>query len=864
MTTSSASPTLSPSTASPSSLNGAGGNSNSSGSGNGNGNGNGSANANTSASNGSGNAGGFGSGLDDIHFMLQSAACTISCAVGSVITNGSVTAASATVSANPQSTGTSFGSLSLSGQQKAFTPDPEYCCEVQTSGPISLNIYLSQNSTTRPLKCDLRMTTMEVLQMALRELGKKLVEQDCNIFRLFLKPVGHQGTLSDPYWLPEDAPLWMFRFGPQDLVEVKKKPHDNSMDDSIILKVFIPEQRACSTLKLSPTFTVASVAQTVNEFPWKSIDVQYFPITTKHLQYYGLYHKTSQGWVLLEEDVTLAAAKLSSPSIVSLKRKKVLGLKYDHATGPIEATVMSRVLGKNKNQLKLSVSLDQSSGELMCSLIKFSDTMCPNLNWTMAQEETKKTTTKPGITVKGLRKLPSIQGLHKPSAEPSVGNPPTRQAPSPSSVELDYEDAIMAAIDSPSQEFQLCLCGKVLDVTDDMAAQSYNRGDVFSLRMGKNALHFRINYFPAMELSQNQTAIQTGIELEGEFIVLESVKDVRHIFVSPPATQISTPVIVMGYIYISNYQLVFRSYKNTQKDELKIPLASITRVDKFGGKTGALDKYYIDITCKDSKSCVRFGFPKKGTARRSVVTTLNEYAFNKPLFAFSHCTSPDKIGWSIYDPEKEYQRMGVPGQSGWKLTQLNQDFHLCNTYPKLLAVPEEASEEIIRETAAFRSRGRLPVLSWRNATGVCICRSSQPCVGLKGNRSMQDEEYVRLMMKTNTKNPNFLYILDSRPRANAIGNRAIGGGYEDTGPMSGYPHCKLEFEEIVNIHAVRESYQKLRDLCSPATVEDGLWYPMLEQTHWMDIMKTILSSVAKTVHTIEKLQLSVLLHCSDG
>lgn len=54
---------------------------------------------------------------------------------------------------------------------------------------------------------------------------------------------------------------------------------------------------------------------------------------------------------------------------------------------------------------------------------------------------------------------------------------------------------------------------------------------------------------------------------------------------------------------------------------MKIPLSSISKVEKFGGKTGALDKYFMDITCKDNRT-VRLGFPKKSNSRRNVVKKL--------------------------------------------------------------------------------------------------------------------------------------------------------------------------------------------------------------------------------------------------
>jgi hypothetical protein len=39
-----------------------------------------------------------------------------------------------------------------------------------------------------------------------------------------------------------------------------------------------------------------------------------------------------------------------------------------------------------------------------------------------------------------------------------------------------------------------------------------------------------------------------------------------------------------------------------------------------------------------------------------------------------------------------------------------------------------------------------------------------------------------------------LYVLDCRPKVNAMGNRAKGAGYEDT--TTSYPNCILEFLDI--------------------------------------------------------------------
>lgn len=112
--------------------------------------------------------------------------------------------------------------------------------------------------------------------------------------------------------------------------------------------------------------------------------------------------------------------------------------------------------------------------------------------------------------------------------------------------------------------------------------------------------------------------------------------------------------------------------------------------------------------------------------------------------------------------------------------------------------------------AKFRSRGRLPVLSWYNRRkGNAICRSAQPNVGLAGNVSRDDQELLAAMRQTST-NATELIIFDARSRLAAEGNRVRGHGTED--PMYGYTQCRLNFLGIENIHAMRSSVDKLRDV----------------------------------------------------
>ena len=62
--------------------------------------------------------------------------------------------------------------------------------------------------------------------------------------------------------------------------------------------------------------------------------------------------------------------------------------------------------------------------------------------------------------------------------------------------------------------------------------------------------------------------------------------------------------------------------------------------------------------------------------------------------------------------------------SAWTLTDINESYEVCDTYPPLLAVPAAASTAVLVGCSRFRSKGRLPVLSYRhhNQVGLSAAR----------------------------------------------------------------------------------------------------------------------------------------------
>ncbi|KAJ8526196.1 hypothetical protein ON010_g14983 [Phytophthora cinnamomi] len=139
-------------------------------------------------------------------------------------------------------------------------------------------------------------------------------------------------------------------------------------------------------------------------------------------------------------------------------------------------------------------------------------------------------------------------------------------------------------------------------------------------------------------------------------------------------------------------------------------------------------------------------------------------------------------GWMVYDAEAEFQRMGLLSSTNrWRLSYINDQYELCPTYPSILAVPASVSDSVLTVASKFRSKGRIPVLSWRDRhTGAVICRSSQPLVGLGQKQCDKDVFLIQAIAATNPSSTK-LVIIDARPWKNAVAQKTVGrAGYELT------------------------------------------------------------------------------------
>ncbi|KAL8751048.1 MAG: hypothetical protein Q9199_006678 [Rusavskia elegans] len=336
----------------------------------------------------------------------------------------------------------------------------------------------------------------------------------------------------------------------------------------------------------------------------------------------------------------------------------------------------------------------------------------------------------------------------------------------------------------------------------------------------------------------------------------------------------------------------------------------------------------IRLRCRDfSFVCFCFSDEKKA---RDVYDSIKAWTCKlgkvDKLYAFTYQPqAPEKEinGWDLYDARREWKRQGISekdSDKGWRISKINTDYAFSPTYPALLAVPSAISDNTLNYAGRYRSRVRLPVLTYLHPVNNCsITRSSQPLVGVRGNRSIQDEKLLLAIFSTSHSNqpppnpssrprsrqspqssssgsptqdvpPNVpdpetledqmisrtasdegprVYgaqqhnlIVDARPTVNALAMQAVGLGSEN---MDNYRFATKAYLGIDNIHVMRDSLNKIIE-----TLKESDVTPMppnreaLAKSGWLKHIAGILDGASLIARQVALQHSHVLIHCSDG
>ncbi|KAF4123253.1 myotubularin-related protein 6/7/8 [Geosmithia morbida] len=394
--------------------------------------------------------------------------------------------------------------------------------------------------------------------------------------------------------------------------------------------------------------------------------------------------------------------------------------------------------------------------------------------------------------------------------------------------------------------------------------------------------------------------------------------------------------ITLGTLRLTDFHLVFCApAPNSQNDpsqrprtrEKWIPYPIISNCTFRPVHPASRQLPAIRIRCRDF-SFVTFNIPDGDAAREvfdfikartcKLGTVEKLYAFNhKPL---KHEKEVD--GWHLYDPKAEFRRQGISEKlpdRGWRITTINNDYSFCDTYPAFLVVPSKISDNVLKYAREFRSRNRVPVLSYIHPVNNCtITRCSQPLSGITRKANVQDEKLVAasfsasvrgssqdntpvtsqqdvpegdvspagldlseterledelisksMVMYDEATGKRLVYgaqqtnlIVDARPTINAIMNQVQGMGSEN---MDKYNFASKIFLNIGNIHVMRSSLSKVVDALKDADLSP---LPpnreLLQQSNWLKHVHDVLDGSAIIVRQIGIQHSHVLIHCSDG
>jgi hypothetical protein len=213
-----------------------------------------------------------------------------------------------------------------------------------------------------------------------------------------------------------------------------------------------------------------------------------------------------------------------------------------------------------------------------------------------------------------------------------------------------------------------------------------------------------------------------------------------------------------GVLTITNYRLCFAPLRySTERlsrhhtppffDLISVPLNSILKV-KVISSLGTVNRSVLVVRTKD----LRF-FRVSVVGDLEAHDTLSElkqqleakcFAITtKNLFCFKYKPDFDtRDAWLLSSIQFDFQRLGLLTDPEWRLLP-NTFGSMIPSYPSHFIVPKAFPPDDIASCWTFRSKGRLPVLTYRyHERQTCLVRSSQPMIGL--SQLHQDEDVALL------------------------------------------------------------------------------------------------------------------------
>lgn len=312
---------------------------------------------------------------------------------------------------------------------------------------------------------------------------------------------------------------------------------------------------------------------------------------------------------------------------------------------------------------------------------------------------------------------------------------------------------------------------------------------------------------------------------------------------------------VGGTLCLTGHHLILSS-RQDNSEELWLLHSNIDSIEKrFVGSSGT-----ITIKCKDLRiiQLEITGMDESLNIASSIeaLSTLDSITLMYPFF-YRPMFEVTEDGWSSFLPEQEFELLALETED-WRLSEVNRDFSVCQSYPQVVTVPKSIDDESLRKVAVFRQGGRFPVLSYyHRKNGMVMMRSSQPLTGTNGRRCKEDEKLINATLRPGKRG----YIIDTRSLNVAQQARAKGGGFEQE---AYYPQWRRIHKSIERFNILQESLIKLVEACNDQSHNMDRWLSKLEASNWLSHLKEILTTACLAAQCIDREGASVLVHGSEG
>eukprot|EP00759_Apiculatamorpha_spiralis_P011578 PhF_6_TR18919/c0_g1_i1/m.27641/K18081/MTMR1_2; myotubularin-related protein 1/2 len=325
-----------------------------------------------------------------------------------------------------------------------------------------------------------------------------------------------------------------------------------------------------------------------------------------------------------------------------------------------------------------------------------------------------------------------------------------------------------------------------------------------------------------------------------------SITEVEHAKV-PNVLYVNVGQEFKGTLRITQNEIIFDSLEGCC-ELFRLPIKLVLSIE-----VPSSSKSTIVLRAKHFQSAT-FHFDSVDARKR--VSDVIRDAVHTPALAFvpPMRTSGGTQGVWYVDSSQQYQRMGAL-ENGWRISKVNSDFSLCESYPRFLCVPSSVEDETMISAAAYRGNGRIPILTYfYGPTKKVIMRCAQPKSGWTNAEDPSDQRIVQ-QVGAESK----MRIFDLRPYINAVGNTMKGAGYEDAKKY----HAEITFHNIPNIHFMAERYKALMEtISSLSTVEHDA--VMKTQYDWLQTLGLILETSMTVAACVREGTADCLVHCSDG